>query len=197
MAKAFLAHAVLLGSSYVIASAVPPAFSERSNGRHVTDCALWQEFTARSSEELLREISTTSEDFRRLNPNVELSGETLISGRHYCLMKARAASSPSSKQRQEPSNKLLPRSAFALRRTPGKNESKILQELELCRLKHRIQRGDSCKSVQKFYDLSFEDLYKWNPMIGKRCQFFPPGACVCVTEPTGVLNYGLSGISTP
>ncbi|RCI07446.1 hypothetical protein L249_4567 [Ophiocordyceps polyrhachis-furcata BCC 54312] len=157
MAKAFLAHAILLGSSHAIASAIPPEFG---NGRSVTHCAIWHEFTARNSDQLLKEISTTSEDFKRSNPDVELSGETLVSGRRYCLA-----------------------------------EAKDLPLLELCKLKHRIRRGDTCKSVQKFYDLSFEDLYKWNPRIGEKCQFFHPGARVCVTEPTGVLNYGLSGLS--
>ncbi|RDA90574.1 hypothetical protein CP533_2596 [Ophiocordyceps camponoti-saundersi (nom. inval.)] len=189
MAKAFLAHALLLGSCYVTASVVP-------SRRSVTNCALWQEYSSRTSDELLNEISSASEDFKRLNPDVELSGEAVIAGPYYCLVGAGPVPSGS---RERPSHGLISRDASPRRRIPNlwDLKTKTVPEMELCQLKHYIKPGDTCESIQKLYNLSFEDLHNWNPSIGKCCESLHAGDCICVTKPTGVLHYGLSGISFP
>ncbi|KAH6720371.1 hypothetical protein BKA61DRAFT_708661 [Leptodontidium sp. MPI-SDFR-AT-0119] len=40
--------------------------------------------------------------------------------------------------------------------------------------------GDSCAKVESEYDITFAQLYQWNPAIGSDCQFLVIGDSYCV-----------------
>ncbi|KAL4958979.1 uncharacterized protein BDV14DRAFT_194147 [Aspergillus stella-maris] len=49
-----------------------------------------------------------------------------------------------------------------------------------CTKYHTVKAGDSCANIQFTYDVTFAQLYKWNPAIGEGCETLVIGYAVCV-----------------
>jgi LysM repeat protein len=45
---------------------------------------------------------------------------------------------------------------------------------------YNVGKGDSCAKIETAYDITFAQLYKWNPAIGDDCQTLEVGTAVCV-----------------
>ncbi|KAI7205540.1 hypothetical protein KC316_g171 [Hortaea werneckii] len=49
-----------------------------------------------------------------------------------------------------------------------------------CKRFHEVVSGDSCAKIGEEYDVSFAQLYDWNPTIGSNCQNLWIGYAICV-----------------
>ncbi|KAL4970934.1 uncharacterized protein BDV14DRAFT_194720 [Aspergillus stella-maris] len=49
-----------------------------------------------------------------------------------------------------------------------------------CTKYHTVEAGDSCANIQSTYDVTFAQLYKWNPAIGEGCDMLIIGYAVYV-----------------
>ncbi|PFH60512.1 hypothetical protein XA68_10826 [Ophiocordyceps unilateralis] len=193
MAKVSL---ILLSSVYLTASSTPSArnlgalspFSVQAE-EGVTSCVGWfQHTTARPYGELLNDLSVTFQDFEKWNPDVEPLEQGLIPGRYYCIAAAQGPPAESSDGKLQRRKRSGPEKSCYTITGFSKTE-------QGCPFLYHVQPGDTCHHVQILYGMSFEDLFKWNPSIGKDCGHFPAGVYLCVKKPSGVLNYGLSGLS--
>lgn len=45
---------------------------------------------------------------------------------------------------------------------------------------HAVISGDSCAAIESTYDITFAQLYEWNPAIGSDCESLLVGYDVCV-----------------
>ncbi|KAL4739523.1 hypothetical protein BDV11DRAFT_169938 [Aspergillus similis] len=53
-----------------------------------------------------------------------------------------------------------------------------------CTKYHTVEAGDSCAAIESTYDVTFAQLYAWNPAIGDDCQTLAIGYAVCVGVPS-------------
>ncbi|KAJ5426043.1 hypothetical protein N7465_001113 [Penicillium sp. CMV-2018d] len=49
-----------------------------------------------------------------------------------------------------------------------------------CNQYYNVIKDDSCAKIETAYDITFTELYKWNPAIGDGCQTLEIGTAVCV-----------------
>jgi len=49
-----------------------------------------------------------------------------------------------------------------------------------CNAYYTVASGDSCAAIESRYDLTFAQLYQWNPAIGSNCENLWVGYAVCV-----------------
>jgi hypothetical protein len=49
-----------------------------------------------------------------------------------------------------------------------------------CDKYHMVVDGDSCSAIESEYDITFAQLYTWNPAIGSDCNALVIGYAVCV-----------------
>jgi LysM repeat protein len=45
---------------------------------------------------------------------------------------------------------------------------------------YAIKSGNGCVAIESTYDVTFAQLYAWNPAIGDDCQYLSPGYAICV-----------------
>lgn len=49
-----------------------------------------------------------------------------------------------------------------------------------CKMYYKIQKGDTCESVEKDKGISAADFNKWNPSVGSDCKDLELNVYVCV-----------------
>ncbi|KAL5342008.1 hypothetical protein BJX70DRAFT_12018 [Aspergillus crustosus] len=49
-----------------------------------------------------------------------------------------------------------------------------------CTKYHTVESGDSCAAIESTYEVTFAQLYEWNPAIGTGCETLVIGYAVCV-----------------
>ncbi|KAJ5788836.1 uncharacterized protein N7518_005847 [Penicillium psychrosexuale] len=49
-----------------------------------------------------------------------------------------------------------------------------------CNEYYTVVSGDSCAAVEGAFEITFAQLYEWNPVIGSDCQYLDVGYAICV-----------------
>jgi hypothetical protein len=120
-------------------------------------------------QDILDKYAISLRDFVQWNPAVGATCTSMWAETYVCVGvgKGKDTASPST-----PATPASPPSA-----TPSPIQSGMVKG---CKKFHFVKRGEGCWDIQRMYGISMEQIYRWNPAVGRDCITMWADSYLCV-----------------
>ena len=127
-----------------------------------------------SCQDILDKYDVRLSDFVRWNPAVAKACTNMWADYYVCV--GSTESSPTKAKQDSPPTPSAPGSP-----TSSATPSPIQQGMvKGCKKFHLVEEDEYCIDIQKEYRITMEQIYKWNPAVGKDCTKMWANTYLCV-----------------